>query len=300
MDKPAHAYHDLLRRILRGLLIYGLIPAAVLWAVGPIISNAARASDGAGYGALLAALGAVGLNWAAYAALHRAKPTLPVFAHGALCLMIVIAIEYEALPGTAALRSVLAYLFMIPAAAFLLLLSAWLAGRPSRPAHAASVGLRLILWAVLVGMAWQVVTDIEVKRVSRDTWITGGFMIAVILGLKAQKIYRACCRNASRRRASCLAAGKIVQIIGETHLDLDGDPVTRNYARIQYEVDGKTYEARADISRFTTRRFGREKFIGREVPVRYDPGDHASAYVNRIDKHIFDNPGNEENEPVTD
>ena len=76
--------------------------------------------------------------------------------------------------------------------------------------------------------------------------------------------------------------------MGETHLDMDDDPVTLCHALIEYAVDDKLYETRADISRYMIRRFGRDAFIGREVPVFYDPAEPEGAYANRIDKHFFD------------
>ena len=89
-----------------------------------------------------------------------------------------------------------------------------------------------------------------------------------------------------------------MQIIGETSLDLDGDPVTRNHVRIQYTVEDRVYETRADISRFTTRRFGKEAFVGREVPVFYDPADPSDAFADRIDRHFFDQDRQESREPA--
>ena len=33
---------------------------------------------------------------------------------------------------------------------------------------------------------------------------------------------------------------------------------------------------------------GRDAFIGREIPVFYDPAEPEGAYAHRIDKHFFD------------
>ena len=71
-----------------------------------------------------------------------------------------------------------------------------------------------------------------------------------ILAFNGRRILSAFRRALSRRRASVWAAGTIVQIVGETRLDLDGDPLTRNHALIRYVVDDEVYETRADISRF--------------------------------------------------
>ena len=109
-----------------------------------------------------------------------------------------------------------------------------------------------------------------------------------IVAFNTRKILAAFRRRALDRKADHIAVGKIYQIIGETHLDMDGDPVTLDYALIRYEVDGTQYETRADISRFTVRRFGKEVFIGHDIPVFYDPADPAGAIVKRIDRHFFD------------
>ena len=79
-----------------------------------------------------------------------------------------------------------------------------------------------------------------------------------------------------------------MQIVGETHLDRDDDLVTLHHARVQYTVDSVPYETRAGISLYAIRKFGRKRFIGRTVPVRYDPADPAHAYTDRIDRHFFD------------
>ena len=94
--------------------------------------------------------------------------------------------------------------------------------------------------------------------------------------------------SAALLRATGLAEGRILQLIGETHLDRDDDLVPLHHARVQYAVDGTPYEARAAISLYAVRRFGRKRFIGRTVPVYYDPSDPAHAYTDRIDRHFFD------------
>ena len=86
-----------------------------------------------------------------------------------------------------------------------------------------------------------------------------------------------------------MATGKIYQIIGETHLDMDGDPVTLKYALIRYEVDSTEYETRAEITDFALRWFGRKAFVGRTVPVFYNPDNPAGAFADRIDRRFFKN-----------
>ena len=84
-----------------------------------------------------------------------------------------------------------------------------------------------------------------------------------------------------------MVSGKIVQIIGETHLDLDGDPVTEYLARVQYSIDDVPYETRADIALKTIRKYGKDAFVGRAVPVYYNPADPAEAFVNKLDKRML-------------
>ena len=69
---------------------------------------------------------------------------------------------------------------------------------------------------------------------------------------------------------------------------MDGDPVTPYNALIQYAVEDTPYQIRADISRYTVRRFGKGKFIGHSVPVFYNPSDPSDAYADRIDRLFFD------------
>jgi hypothetical protein len=86
-------------------------------------------------------------------------------------------------------------------------------------------------------------------------------------------------RSATRRRESALVSGKVVQIIGETHLDLDDDPVTLFHCTIQYTVSDHSYETQASVTRHFLRRYGKENFIGRKIPVFYDPSDPANAQL---------------------
>ena len=160
--------------------------------------------------------------------------------------------------------------------------------RPSRPAHALAVGLRVLYRAILFAMGWQIIREIEVRNVTANTWITAGILAAGIPAFFAPKIIAAIRRRSACRKADHVAIGRIFQIIGETHLDRDGDPVTLDYALIRYEADGALYETRAEISRYAVRKFGREAFTGREIPVFYDPADPAAAFADRIDRHFLD------------
>ena len=45
------------------------------------------------------------------------------------------------------------------------------------------------------------------------------------------------------------------------------------------------------------RKFGRDAFIGRTVPVSYDPADPHRAYTDKIDRHFFDTPDEEQDQP---
>ena len=272
----------------RVLFFYALVPFLLLWFLAGPIAGAVRLSEPSAFWILLAALAAVGLNWYVYARFHRKRPPLPVFAHGALCLLAVLIIQVESLPAYSELAPTLAAAGASLAMAHLLLISFWLASRASRPAHAAAVGIRILLGVILFGMAYQIFRDLETRTVTRDTWITAGILAAFLLAFNGRRILSAFRRALSRRRASVWAAGTIVQIVGETRLDLDGDPVTSYLAPIEFTVEDELYKTRATISRYTVRRFGRDAFIGREVPVRYNPADPAEAFANRIDKHVFD------------
>ncbi len=213
---------------------------------------------------------------------------LPAAALCAFCLTIVAVIRYETLPVYSETRPLLALIAGVLAMTFLLLLSFWLAGRHSRAAHVFAVGLWIIYIIILVLLAWQVYRDISVRVVTRDTWITLGILAAGIAAINGRKILSVCRRKAAYRRANHVAMGRIYQIMGETHLDRDDDPVTLCHALIEYAVDDRLYETRADISKYMIRRFGRDAFIGREIPVFYDPAEPSGAFANRIDKHFFD------------
>ena len=207
---------------------------------------------------------------------------------GALCLLAAVIILYEALPVSSTLKPGLADIGGVLVLAALLLFSFWFAKRPSRPAHALAVGLRVLYWAILFAMGWQIIREIEVRNVTANTWITAGILAAGIPAFFAPKIIAAIRRRSACRKADHVAIGRIYQIIGETHLDMDGDPVTLDYALIRYETDGALYETRAEISRYAVRKFGREAFTGREIPVFYDPADPAAAFADRIDRHFLD------------
>ena len=112
-------------------------------------------------------------------------------------------------------------------------------------------------------------------------------IIALIVAFFAHRIRVSARRSATRRRESALVSGKVMQIIGETHLDLDGDPVTEYLARVEYAVDDIPYEARADIDLKTIRKYGKDAFVGRAVPVYYNPADPAEAFVNKLDKRML-------------
>ena len=274
----------------RILFFYVLIPFLVLRFLAQPIGDAVRRSDAAALWIFLAFLGAVILNWFVYKHIHGKRPPLPVFACGILYLIAVLAIQCGALPGFSALVSALAMVIGFLVMTVMLMLSFWLASLQSRAAHVIAVGLRIIVGISLFLLACRIYRDIESRNVTADTWISGAILIAVILIRNTPRRYASFTRSASLRRKTGLAEGRIVQIIGETYLDRDGDPVTPYHARIQYTVNDVPYETRADISHYTTRKYGRDAFIGRKIPVCYDPEDPADAFVKKIDKHIFDEP----------
>ena len=279
----------LLKKILKGLFFYVLVPALLLWLLAPAAGEAVRGSDPAAFLILLAALAVVGLNWRIGSVLRTERPSLLVFSYGFLCLLIVIIIESEALPADHRLKSTLAVIGGHLGMVSVFLFSLWCASpRRSKLAHSTAVVIWVILGLTLCLMIFQVARDIEVRCVSLDTWINIGSAVLFILAFNMPWILSARRRSASRRRATGLAEGRILQIIGETHLDRDDDLVTLHHARVQYAVDGTPYEARAAISLYAVRRFGRKRFIGRTVPVYYDPSDPAHAYTDRIDRHFFD------------
>jgi hypothetical protein len=278
----------LLAKILRGLFFYGVIPVLLLWLLAGPIRDAVRRSPASVWWILPAALAAVGVNWYVCAALRRKPPSLPVYAHGVFCLMTVLFMGYGALPGNTALSATLATLGSFLALMGTILISFWFAEKRSKAARACALTLWVLVCAALVGMAYQILRDFESGRVTGDTWITIGILAAVLLALNGRKIRRAYRRHAARRRRTGLTTGRIVQVIGESRLDLEEEMVTRDLCRVRYEVDGTAYETRARIFDYTVRKFGRQAFIGQEVPVRYDPANPGDAFVRRVDRHIFD------------
>ena len=289
-------YH--LRHTVPRLLVFYLAgPAALLLLLSGPVSRAVTASGAAAaFLILLAALAVVGLNEYAYILRQRKKPSLLVLSWGLLCLLLVVIIEHEALPGTHPLTSPLAVIGGFLVLAFLLLLSFHLAKRRAKAAHSAAVVIWVILFLVLCAMIYQAARDFEAGIAGLDTWITVFSIFALILGACAPWILSSRRKKAALLRKTGQTEGTICQIVGETRLDRDGDAVTRNHALIRYQVDGVPYETKADISRFTTRRFGKSAFVGRKVPVFYDPASPSETAVRRIDKHIFDQDKKEKEE----
>ena len=300
MDKqpsPAVPKQSLWPVVLRGIFLYVLVPGLLTAALAQPAGNAVRSSDTAVFLILFAALAAVGLNWLVYKAIHRKHPPALVFAHGVLCLLAVAAVEHEALPADSRLVSILAMIMGPLVMVFLLLVSSWLASfRRCKAALSAAVLLRIIVGLILFLMAYQIFRDIETGCVSTDTVLTFIILAAMIPACFLPKIISSYRRRALRSRATGLAEGTIVQIIGETHLDRDDDLVTLYHARIEFTAEDSPYETRADISPYAIRKFGRNAFIGRTVPVSYDPADPRRAYTDRIDRHFFDTP-EEEGQP---
>ena len=273
--------------LLKRAVLYALVPLLLLGFLAQPISEAVRQSPAAAFWILLAFLGAVGLNWAVYAAGKRKPPSLPVFAYGAFCLFIVTMIQYMALPGYSPVASSLSYIAAVLTLTALLLVSFWCASRASKAAHVTAVGIWIVLGFTVVGAAYQIIRDLESGDVTRDTWITLGILLALLVGFNVPGILSACRRFAARRRRTGQVMGRIVQIIGETHLDRDDDLVTRNHVRVQYTVQDVSYETRADISRYTIWRYGKKALVGCEVPVFYDPANPADAFANKVDKHVL-------------
>ena len=279
--------------ILKGLFLYAFFPVLCLTLLAQRIGDGARSSDWAAFCILFAAAACVCLNWLAYTLIHRKRPSLPVLAWGTFCLLLVVIIEQGALPAYESLTATLATIGGCLVLAILFLLSFWFAARRSRPAHVIAVGCWITVGVIAVLMLFRVIRQIESRTVSRDTWISIVILAALIPAAFSHRILSSCRRKKLRAKATGQAAGKIIQMIGETHLDRDDDLVTLYHARVQYTVDDVPYETRADISGFTMRRFGRKRFIGREIPVFYDPENPGKAFTNRIDRHIFDNDKNE-------
>ena len=276
------------------LLFYALAPALCVIFLGQPIGRAACHSGTAVFLVLLAALAAVILNWLVYKAVQKKWPSLLVYSYGILCLLITAFIQHEALPTASALRTTLAMVCGSLALLYMLVLSHWFASfRGSKAALALAVGLRIAFGVVLFFVLWQILRDIEIRHVTRDTWLTLGILILMLLAAAAPRLRSACRVHALHRRATGLATGTLTRIIGETHLDLDDDPVTLFHCTIQYTVNDVSYETHADATRFILRKYGKENFLGRKIPVFYDPADPASSYVNQIDKHVLDYPKDE-------
>ena len=274
--------------VLKGFLLYALFPFLCLLFLARPIGNAVRGADSAAFLILLASLVCVGLNWLVYYLIRRKRPSLLVFAFGDFCMLSVAVVEYDALPASAPLASTLAVIGGCLALAGLFLLSYWFAARRSRPAHVIAVGLWIVIGIVAFFMAYQILRDFETRNVTRDTWITVVILLALIPAAFIHRILSARRGTAFRRRATGLAEGRILQIVGETRLDRDEDLVTDYHARVEYTVNGVSYETRTDIAKITMRRFGKKAFVGQKIPVHYDPDSPASAYTDRIDRHFFD------------
>ena len=270
------------------LPLYVLAPAVCLYFLRRPIGNAVRDSGSAAYLILLAALAAVCVNWLVYAALHRKQPSLLVYAWGVFCILLVHLVEYTSLPAYTPLASGLAIVGGCLVFVFLFLLSFWLSARNTRLSRVIAVGLWIAIGVIAFFMLTQILRDIEIKKVTSDTWFTLLILIALIPAAFAYKIRSAFRRASFRRRATGLAAGCIVQLIGETRLDLDQDPVTDYHARIQYTVDDVLYETRAEIYKLTMRWLGKKALVGQEIAVHYDPANPGDAYADRIDRHFLD------------
>ena len=274
--------------LLRGFLPYFLVPLLCLLLLAGPIRDAVRGKGAAPFLILLASLAAVVFNWFVYASVRRKLPSLLVLSHGVGCLLAVTLIEYFALPANDALASTLSVIAGCLLLALLFLLSYWLAARRSKAAHVFAVGLRIVIGILAFLMAFQVFREIESRNVTADTWITILILLALIPAAFARTIRNEYRLSALRRRTSGLAEGRIVQMVGEARLDRDEEYVTSYYARVEYAVDGVSYETRAAIRKLTLRRFGRKSFVGKKIPVHYNPADPADAYANRIDRHFFD------------
>ena len=271
------------KMILKGLFLYALVPALLLIFLAQPVSAAVRGSGSAAFPLLLAALGVVCLNWFVYAAFHRRRPSLLVFAHGVFCLFAFLIVEYAALPPTDLLTSSLADIGGCLVFAHLFLFSFWLASCRSKFAHSAAVVIWVIIGIITVFMVYRIWRDFEARTVTRDTWINIAILVILCPVPFAYRIRASVRRAAARRRASVSVAGRIVQIIGETRLDRDDELVTDYYARVQYSVGDIPYETRTSIAKSTVREFGRKVFVGREIPVFYDPEKPGDAVVRRID-----------------
>lgn len=273
------------RTLLRILIFYIALPVCILLLLRAPIGSAVLADRLSSVWILAAALCAVGMNWLLYARLYKKRPPLPVFAYGVLCLLAVILLMQHALPVDDPLVSSLAFVGGFLALLFLYLFGVWCASRSTRTARVFTIIIQVILGMVLCLMALQILRDLESRRVTADTWIT---LVIFLLTLNAAGILFYIRRTIRRRRTKAVAPGRIVQIIGVTGLDRDDDPFTRHRARIQYTVNGETYETHAKIAGITVRRIGRDKLVGWVVPVCYNPANPAEAWVERISRHVFE------------
>ena len=270
--------------VVKTLFFYLAVPVLVFALLAGPIGNAVRASDAAAWWILLAVLGAVVLNWQVYALFRRRRPGLPVITHGILCLLATVLIETEALPGYHSLVSSLALAGGALALTVLLLFGIWCASFHNRAGRITSATVQVILGLTLCLVAYQIIRDIEIKKVTRDTWLT---LAIFLLAVNASWILFAFRRARFRNRTREVVPGRIVQVIGETSLDRDDDAVTRHYARVQFTVNEVTYETRASISRYMVRKLGREKLVGWVVPVYYNPEKPSEAFAKRIDADVF-------------
>ena len=287
--------------MLKGLMLYVLPPTVCMMIFAQAIGDAVRTSGPAAYWILLAAFGMVCLNWIAYTVRRRKHPSLLVYTHGTVCLLLVVIIESEALLNHRGPSSTLAVIGGCLALVAMFMFSFRLAAYHNKLAHSTAVVLWVIIGFVFAFMAYRVARDIEANIVSADTWITAVILVALIPAAFSRRILASCRAGARRRRATALAEGRIVQLVGETRLDRYDDLVTDYYARVQYTVDGMDYETHADISKAAMRLYGRKAFIGREILVRYEPENPAHAYTRRVDRRFLiqsrkNDPPEEENE----
>ena len=278
----------------KALLLYVLVPLLCLVFLAEPVRGAVRASDAAVFRILLVSMCAVGVNWLVYKIIRRKQPSLLVYAYGTFCLLLVSLIQYSALPGFYPLTSTLSYVCAFFALVFLFLLSYWFAMRNTKPSHTAAVILRIILGFIFWGVFYQIYREIETGNMTRDTWITIGFMVALLFGFNIPRFLPRFRLARERRRKTGQASGTIVQVIGETYLDLDDDQETVFHARVRYTVQDVPYEIRTSVTRHVLRRYGKENFLGKTIPVFYDPEDPSRAWTNKLDRHFFELPQPEE------
>ena len=198
-------------RILKGLFFYALVPLALLLLLAGPVSRAVRRSETAVWLILLAALGAVAVNWIVYSFICRKRPSLLVFSHGIFCLLLVLIVEAEALLDNDAMSSVLTMAGGLLVLLLSILFYFWLASRHSKAGHSAAVFIRIMLDITLCVMAYRIWRDIETGISDADTWTTAGVILMILLGFQLPGIIRAVRRSASRRRAtggSCRLSGK--------------------------------------------------------------------------------------------